>query len=369
MYWLNVKVTYDLVQPPIRKNVTFLVVPSVPTTIPSPPAAPEGEGPTAPEGLAAVPPAEKEVNKISITEYPTDIGIESGWARYPTVKVKNTGNTILHNIKLIITGIPKSWVIIEPESIESLKPNEVAVFSLRILVPAGEKTKEYPFKIIALSNETSDDKISVLFVFSSREELLRYELEKVKKEYQDVLNKTNQAEKEGNDVSAVRTLLDEAKKNIDEAEGMINRRDYDNALQKIIAASNLISRAREMIPKMPKAKPMVLPGLPLSTFIIMLIALILTTTIIVFMIKKKIIDFGKLFKSGKTEAEMVAETIKKESSEKQALLEEKERINKVVALLDSEVREGIISKEAYDELKKRNLEKLEEIERKLEKLK
>ena len=87
------------------------------------------------------------------------------------------------------------------------------------------------------------------------------------------------------------------------------------------------------------------------------------------MIKKKIIDFGKLFKSGKTEAEMVAEAIKKESPEKQALIEEKEKINKVIALLDAEVKEGIISKEAYDELKKRNLDKLEEIERKLEKMK
>jgi uncharacterized membrane protein len=368
MYWLNVKVTYDLVQPPIRKNVTFLVIPAVPTTTlpPGPPGAP----PPAPPAVPPAPPVvEKEVNKISIIEYPMDIGIESGWARYPTVKVKNTGNTVLHNIKLIITGLPKAWLLIEPGVIESLRPNEVAVFSLRITVPSGEKTKEYPFKIIALSNETSDEKTGMLFVFSSREELLRYELEKVKKEYQDVLNKTDQAEKEGKDVSAVRTLLNEAKRNIDEAEEMINRKDYDNALEKIMAASNLISRAREMLPKMPKAKPMVLPGLPLSTFIIMLIALILAMTIIVFMFKKKIIDFSKLFKREKTEAEMIAEAIKKESPEKQALLEEKEKINKVIALLDAEAREGIISKEAYEELKKRNLEKLEEIERKLEKMK
>ena len=366
MYWLNVKVTYDLVQLPIRKNVTFLVIQALPTPpIPPGPAAPAAPPPEVP----AAAPVEKEVSKISIVEYPVEIGIESGWARYPTVKVKNMGNTVLHNIRLLIIGLSKNWLLIEPEVIESLKPNEVAIFSLRIIVPAGERTKEYPFKIIALSNETSDEKTGVLFVFSTREELLRYELEKVKREYQDVLNKTDKAEKEGKDVSTVRMLLDEAETNIDEAEKMINRKDYDGALEKIMAASNLIARAREMLPKIPKAKPMVLPGLPLSTFIIMLIALILAMTIIMFMLKKKIIDFSKLFKREKTEAEMVAEAIKKESPERQALLEEKEKINKVIALLDAEAREGIISKEAYEELKKRNLEKLEEIERKLERMK
>ncbi|MEM5799855.1 MAG: hypothetical protein QXZ43_04300, partial [Candidatus Aenigmatarchaeota archaeon] len=212
-------------------------------------------------------------------------------------------------------------------------------------------------------------KSGILFVFSSREELLRYELEKVKKEYEDVMNRTKQAEKDGKDVSSVLLLLDEAKKNIDDAESMLERKDYDNALEKIMAAGNLINRAREMLPKLPKAKPMVLPGLPLSTFLIILIILILVSTILVFMIKKKIIDLSKLFKKEKTEAEMVAEALKKESPEKQALLEEKEKINKVIALLDAEVREGIISKEAYEELKKRNQEKLEEIERKLQNIK
>ncbi len=371
MHWLNVKVIYDLVQAPIKKNVTFMVVPAVPTTTlpPAPPGPPGPVGPEAPAVPAVPIEVEKEVSRINILEYPSDIGIESGWARYPIIKVKNIGNTILHNIKLLITGLPKSWFVIEPEIIESLKPNEVAIFSLRITIPSGEKTKEYPFKIIAISNETSDDKTGVLFVFSSREELLRYELDKVKKKYDDVKNKTDEAEKQGKDISAVRTLLDEAKKNIDEAEDLINKKDYDNALQKIIAASNLINRAREMLPKLPKATPMVLPGLPVSRFLLILIILILVSTIIVFMIKKKIIDLSKLFKSSKNEAEMVAEAIKKESPEKQSLLEEKERINKVIALLDSELKEGIISKESYEELKKRNQEKLEEIERRLEKMK
>ncbi|MBU5688940.1 MAG: hypothetical protein KQA41_01805 [Candidatus Aenigmarchaeota archaeon] len=370
MYWLNVKVTYDLVQQPIKKNVTFMVIPAVPTTIPpAPPGGPAPGAPAAPSGPAIPIEVEKEISKIAIIEYPTEIGIESGWARYPTIKVKNTGNTVLNNIRILITGIPKAWYVIDPENVSSLKPNEVAIFSFRITIPANEKTKEYPFKIIALSNETSDDKTGVLFVFSSREELLRYELEKVKKEYEDVLNKTKQAEKDGKDVSSVLLLLDEAKKNIDDAESMLERKDYDNALEKIMAAGNLINRAREMLPKSPKAKPMVLPGLPLSTFLIILIILILVSTILVFMIKKKIIDLSKLFKKEKTEAEMVAEALKKESPEKQALLEEKEKINKVIALLDAEVREGIISKEAYEELKKRNQEKLEEIERKLQNIK
>ncbi|MCS7134874.1 MAG: hypothetical protein NZ893_00325, partial [Candidatus Aenigmarchaeota archaeon] len=369
MYWLNVKVTYDLVQQPIKKNVTFLVIPAVTTTIP--PVMPGLPGvPPAPEVPPLAPVVEEEaISKISIVEYPIEIGVESGWSRYPTIKVKNIGNTVLHNIKILITGIPKKWFLIEPEVIDSLRLNEVAIFSLRITVPSGEKTREYPFKIVAISNETIDEKTSVLFVFSSREELLWYELEKVKRSYENLVNKTEEAKKEGKDVSSVLLILGEAKRNIDEAEDLLKRKDYDNALEKIMAASNLIDRAREMLPKLPKAKPMVLPGLPLSTFFGILIVLILVSAIIVFMIRKKIIDLKKLFKKEKSETEMIAEALKKEAPEKQALLEEKEKINKVIALLDAEVKEGIISKEAYDELKKRNLEKLEEIERKLEKMK
>ncbi|MFH8080780.1 MAG: NEW3 domain-containing protein [Candidatus Aenigmatarchaeota archaeon] len=367
MYWLNVKVTYDLLQQPIKKNVTFMVVPAAPT-LPPTPSGPPG-APPATAVTEKPPPIEEKVSKISIIDYPTEIGIESGWARYPTIKVKNTGNVILSDIKILITGIPKTWYVIDPENVTNLKPNEVAIFSLRITIPYNERTKEYPFKIIALSNETSDEKTGILFVFSSREELLKYEIEKVKKEYDDVLNKTEQAKKDGKDVSPVLLLLNEAKKNIDDAQSLMERKDYDNALEKIIAASNLINRAREMFPKLSKAKPMVLPGLPLSTFLMILIVLILMSAILVFMIKKKIIDFSKLFKKEKTEVEMVVEALKKESAEKQALIEEKEKINKVIALLDAEMREGIISKEAYEELKKRNQEKLEEIERKLQNMK
>jgi len=368
LHTLHVKVTYDLVQPPITKNTTFSVIES----IPQPPQPPGPPGPGAPPGAeapGAPPVAVEEKAKLSIEAYPSEISIESGWARYPTVKVKNVGDKKLNNIRLIVRGIPLEWIKIEPDNVTSLEKNEVAIFSLKITVPPNEKTKEYFFKIIAISDEATDEKAGKLIVFSSREELLLYELNKVKRELEDLENRTAEAKKNGFDVSEVLKLINETHSQITQAEDYIKKKDYDNALDKIIAASNLIERARQLLIKAPKAKPMVLPGLPLSTFLIILVILILTITIIVFMIKKKIIDIGKIFKKGEPEAEGVAEAIKKESAEKQALNEEKERINKVIALLDSEVREGVISKDAYDELKKRNQEKLEEIERKLQEMK
>ncbi|MEM0473576.1 MAG: NEW3 domain-containing protein, partial [Candidatus Aenigmatarchaeota archaeon] len=232
LHRLNVRVTYDLVQQPIRKNVSFIVVQALPPQPPGPAPGPAGPGEV--PGKEMPPAIERVENKIAIESYPSEIGIESGWARYPTVKVKNVGNTILKDIRILIRGIPLEWISVDPLSIEKLNPQEVAIFSLRITVPPGEKTKEYPFKIIAISNETSDEKIGTLFVFSSREELLRYELEKVKNQYASLLNQTNQAEKDGKDVVAVRVLLDEAKRKIDEADELINKKDYDNVLEKII---------------------------------------------------------------------------------------------------------------------------------------
>lgn len=370
IHLINVRVTYDLVQPPIKKNTTFMVVSAVTTTTitPTPPGPPAGQ--PSPPAERVPPAAAEEKDELTISEYPFELGIESGWARYPTVKVKNTGDTTLNNIRLLIRGIPLSWLTTDPVNIESLKPNEIAIFSLKIIVPAGEKTNVYPFKIIAISNETSDEKTGILFVFASREELLLYELNKVKEKLSDLENRTDVARKEGKDVSDVITLINETQSQIKQAEDLIKNKDYDNALEKIISASNLIDRANQLLIKAPKAKPMVLPGIPLSTFLIILIILIISTAIILYMIKKKIIDFGKLFKRpGMPEAEGVAEAIKKESSEKQALLDEKEKISRVLTLLESEMREGIISKEAYDELKKRNIEKLEDIERRLQQIK
>lgn len=369
IHLINVRVTYDLVQQPIKKNTTFMVVSGLPTT--TIPPSPPPPGPPGPPTEEVIPPIVAEERKeLKIIEYPTELGIESGWSRYPTVKIKNTGDVTLYNIRLLIRGIPLSWIIIEPLNISSLIPNEVAIFSLKIIVPSGEKTNSYPFKIVAISDEITDEKTGILFVFSSREELLLYELNKVKEKLSDLENRTEAAIRDGKDVSNVITLINETQNMIKQAEDLIKKKDYDNALDKIISTSNLIERANQLLLKAPKTKPMILPGLPLEKFLIILIILIISITIIVYMIKKKIIDLSKIFKKpGMPEAEGIAEAIKKETEEKQALLDEKEKISKVLLLLDSEFREGIISKEAYEELKKRNMDKLEDIERKLQQMK
>jgi hypothetical protein len=49
----------------------------------------------------------------------------------------------------------------------------------------------------------------------------------------------------------------------------------------------------------------------------------------------------------------------------QRLKEEREKINKMLAIIEKEYREGIISKESYEELRKKTEEKLVELERKI----
>ena len=89
----------------------------------------------------------------------------------------------------------------------------------------------------------SDEKMFVLTVFESREELLSYEIQKLKNEIQEFEVEVEEAKKDGKDVSDVERLLDEAKNQVDLAEDYLLRKMYDDALASVFAARSLLDRA------------------------------------------------------------------------------------------------------------------------------
>jgi len=162
---------------------------------PEPPGPPRrDEGPEAPSGGIGVgPPPTPE---IEIVVYPAEISTEVGWAQYPSVTVNNTGNMMLRNIMLTIEGIPSSWYTIQPLMLPLLKAGESKTFVVNLLVPAGTEAKQYYGIFNATSNETYDEKLTSVIVFGSREELVRYQLKKLKEELEEFKEDVNATAKE-----------------------------------------------------------------------------------------------------------------------------------------------------------------------------
>ena len=354
IYRLNAKVTFDNVQPPVRANATFSVVEK--------PAAPPAPAPPAPP--PAPPALPVPVARVEIIEYPTELGIESGWVKYPAIIVKNTGEKDLYDLVLLVEGIPLTWFNVTPSKVDVLPVNNTTTFTLRIRVPEVERAREYIVKLVAQTNETKDEKRFSLFVFTSRAELVRYEIEKVKKEFEILKLETETAKAQGKDVSDVEKLIDEIKEQISIAEEDLNQRKYDDAIAAVNTAWNLIEKARYLLAKAPFYKVIAVPTIPL--WLIILIVILAVALVLLFLFFKR--ARGILERALRPHFEEIKGIKEAMVAEKRELEEERARIKRMLRLLDEELREGIISRKAYEELKARNEAKLAEIERKLRKL-
>jgi len=348
---IHVKVTYDIIQPSITASATFQVV-QKPTGAPP-------SGPTIPVPSEPTPTVTPERN-ISIIEYPQDISIVRGWEDIRHVKVQNTGEGSTKDISVVIVGIPTPWYEVEPELSGTLPPGNFTVFVITFDIPVNAMTGEYAISIIASDGVAADEKQSKLFVFKSQQELVRNELDKVKEEYENILEETNQAEKYGKDVSGVRSILDEALIHIDRAESEFNNQSYIQALSHINTASDLIERAQDELGRTEYKPELITEGIPLWQIVLIIVVLVGANAAILVWKKKAykkidlredLIKLRNIIRSAKRE----------EPSEGIGIKGEKRKLSRVLDLLESEMNEGIITEKTYKELKKRTEKKLKKL--------
>ncbi len=298
---------------------------------------------------------------IEIVDYPKDISVERGWAKYPVIKVKNTGETELYNVKLSVVGIPSVWVNIEPEIISKLSINETKQFKLKITVPTNAKQGEYTISLIASSNKTTDKKSFILAVFASKEDLIAYELRKLKVEVENFEIEVQMAKKDGKDVTEVLKVLDEIKNQINNSEEYLNEKRYDEALASIYTGWSLLKRARELLAKAPYIIPVFIPVLPKWATPLMLILLVIIIILLAFAgkIKRRMDRIIKHMKF--PEAKNIVKMMKKEV-EAGIRVSERERLIKAMNLIDEEHKQGLLSDTAYEELRRSYERKLKAIE-------
>jgi len=358
-YLLNVRVTYDSVQPPILANASFVVVARALNITPPPPVY--VEYPYLITAAAPLPiPTEKIIASLFISRYNNNISLARGFTRVESVIVENNGQTDLENVSLFLLGIPTSWFTITPENYKILQKGASSPFLITFNIPKNVNPGEYHATLIATSGVVSDQRKITLTVFESVKELLIQEISKLEEDLQELVIDTKIAEKEGKDVSAVVLLIDNIKLQIKMAKQNLEEEKMEEALKNINTARDLILRAREVLSKLEVVKvKAVIPW-----WIILLILIPVIVLGFYFVLRKKQITTRAWI----IPLERVVKSVRRKES-KEELIREREKLLRMLEVLEKERKEGIITSGAYKEMKKGIEKRISEIEKKILSLK
>lgn len=349
-YFLNVMVKYDPFIEAAYANATFLVTGEIPTP-PGPPGPPAPTPGPAPPGAPAA---------INITEYEDEVGVEIGVQRLVNVVVENVGGTTLDNVELLISGPASDWITVEPSVVGSLNVGSQAVFTLKIVVPRGEASGQYDVKITAQSGQVSDEKTFRLFVFTSRKDLIEFELVRLKAKLEELENEADKLESQGIDVSKAREKLAEAERKIEMAEEYLNRNLYDASLDAVYTAWKLLKEAEDLLKE-------AAVGIAIPWWVIILIVFIIVVVILVFLIRRMTKSLRMILRGRLSEARMVASTVKGAGFEVERMKDERNKTQRMLTLLETQHKQGIISKAAYESLKKRSEDKIKDLDKRIRK--
>ena|GEM_PF-948051 len=360
-YYVNALVTYDPAQPTASANASFQVVES------GPPVTPPGPGPSEPSA-----PAAPEVRKpaIEITKYLQEIGIETGTTKYLTVEVGNTGGIDLLNVTLRTMGIPTPWIEITPKLFDRLSTGNSTSFNVKLSMPSIAEPKEYFGTLVAegtaRNNVTTDEKMFKIVVFTSREDLVRWEIERLETSLRNFEMDVEEAKGVGKDVSEVIPFIEQIKGKIVEAKDYLNKKMYDDALSAVYVGWNLLERAKYLLSKAPFTQPLV-TFIPLW-LIVVLVVLIAVIIILLFFVRRIKGSVEDIFKVHLPKMKPTSVTVEK-MKEKDSLSREVANVRRVINLLEREFKDGLISEKAYGNLKRRNEEKLASLEKRISELK
>ena len=362
-YTLNVRVNYDSLQQPVVNSVTFLVITK---TTPAPPNV----TPPAPETIYIYPspfsgeflipqPTEKIAANLLITTYNSNISLARNLTKIESVTVKNTGIIDLENVTLFILGVPLDWFKIVPERYDILNPENSSIFLIEYHIPSNAKVDEYKANLIATSGVVSDQKPITLKIYQSLEELLRSDIKKLKEDLQDLNIDIKIAEREGKDVSIVLDLYNEAKSKLEGAEQDLFDGNTEDALDKVSSVPKLIRRAKELLDSL----EIVGKGFDFTLVIIIIVFVFIIAAMVLlailwkqkklYKIRPYIIPLGKL-----------VEAVKHKKVSKEEIETEKEKLTRMLKIIEKEKQQGIITGISYERMKKSIEGKLNKLEKK-----
>lgn len=322
---------------------------------------------------------------VTITTWPREINGERGWSNLFSVGVKNLGDEILHNVSLLIYGTSSEWLVISPVKYDVLKPGEELIFSMRITIPPDAETRQYNLSINVITAEgVSDRRECVLQVFASRKELIENDLRKLEARLNELKLKLQQAIFEGKNTTQFSALIQRAEVQINFAKEYLNVEKYNEALVSLSTAEDLLDEAELLYPNL-QFLPSAMRESHFNLFIL-LFAIIMPSALIFFYHKwsqRRLLRVLSYYGSELLEAmektrpgaKLIPKSVSKEEvevlkgkleGEEQGMLRRKlERLRQLVRIVEKEYAVGNLSKEAYEEVRNKCLQKIEEIRKEL----
>jgi hypothetical protein len=274
-----------------------------------------------------------------------------------TIEVKNKGNRDLGDVFVDIDGVPSSWYN-RIGRIASIAPGEAALQIIKFRIPYDAEIKTHNLKIKVSTQKTEDVKDYQIVVYKTKEDLVKAMLAGTRDLVKEIETRASQAGLERN-VTEVLRLIEQANYLLDDAGSMIEEQSFVKAMVNIEDARNLLQKAGFLLAK---REPKMVVMFPVHQIAWLFILIVLIAAVLKFYprkrelrlagIKEKILE-KKLpeEKPPKIEKGDVEKIVRKRRAE----------IIELIKTLDDQYKNGMISKEAYIELREKYKKEAENI--------
>jgi uncharacterized membrane protein len=322
--------------------------------------------------------AEPGIAKISIVEfYPSEVHVERGGITYLVASVENLGGTTLTDISAEVSGIPEEWYELIKGEVEVLESGNSSDVLIQIKIPQNVSAQLTTLTVKASSTETSYEKSLIMRIFSSREDLVYFEIESVKKTMRNSEDRSLRALNEGKNVSEVMKKIDEARMEIRQAENFLSQSEYENALGHLDSAREVLEHVNELmeflrsdeVPVAPVATPA--PGLGVSTPILlfMVFVIVVLAGMVAFLARDQITGvFGNITTAPTVKKARAKRASPEALSQANNLRAEITNTERLLGTMKGQHEAGLISDSTYKELKNRNDDKIKTAKERLKKL-
>ena len=287
--------------------------------------------------------------------------------------MKNSGDIALDNVEVFISGGKSSWFEVQTEK-TGISPNQTASFIVKLYVPLEEEKGKYEFSLNARSDEASASEDFTIRIFTSRSEMVLYQIQGFRDSISNLKQEADRAEKMGKDVDSIKELLYEAESLLNAASNFVTNGLYEDATENIIDAENFMKKAEYDLSIPPAEIIETVETVSFEWILIIALLIIILGMFLFFVFKghrvvrrvpilnlnkppvrkvpglkiKKLLDRGGSMLGNRLDRRRPS----KKTEDEIIRLEEAE------GLLEEEYKEGLISSESYEELKSKYEEKI-----------
>ena len=298
-------------------------------------------------------------------EYPEEVLIEKGWTKYISISINNTEfERDLYNVRLFIEGSFSDWFEFQKDEVNLIPKNKAETFIAKISIPYETEVGSYQFFLNIKSDEVSYKKEIVVRVFETRDDVFLYQIQVLRNKVVKLESDAYTIEKLGKDASTVRILIDGIKSSLDLAEQQLHDKMYNDVTETILDVQDQMKKVDFELLTAPvyeveeenwwESREFLLISTG-SLIIVLLLAL-------VYLVRKV-----KL----KSRVSLPTLKIKELVIENKRLKElniEIQKTRESENIIEEEYKQGLISKESYEELKLKYEEKILQLEEEIKKV-